>query len=76
MCETLLGANKKKVGHILKYKAHILNYLRPIFCGVKTGMKTTAVRNDKNRHPFLHQTLARNIRARSQTCPLFQKRAL
>ena len=35
MCETLLGANKKKVGHILKYKAHILNYLRHIFAALK-----------------------------------------
>ena len=35
MCETLLGANKKKVGHILKYKAHILNYLRHLFAALK-----------------------------------------
>ena len=30
---------RKKVGHILKYKAHILKYLRPIFAAAKCPKK-------------------------------------
>ena len=35
-----MGAKKKYKAHILKYVPCILKYLRPIFCPLKTGIKT------------------------------------
>ncbi len=37
-----MGEKKKYKAHILKYVPCILKYLRPIFCPLKTRLKTGA----------------------------------
>ena len=47
-----MGAKKKSKAHILKYVPCILKYLRPIFCPLKTRLKTVPKRRTNRDKPF------------------------
>ena len=54
---TLLGAKKKKVGHISKYFLPISKYLRHIFTDMKTPVKTLPANTDNTGHHFAQTAL-------------------
>ena len=47
-----MGAKKKSKAHISKYAPFILKYLRPIFCPLKTRLKTVPKRRTNRDKPF------------------------